>query len=101
MRWFGLLRAGGAGRLAMAAIAAASLASCAAGVSRGAPGAADLILTNARVYTVEPDLPWAEAVAIGGGRILAVGSAAELGRLRGPGTRSVDLGGRLARRGAV
>ncbi|MEQ9002740.1 MAG: amidohydrolase [Pseudomonadales bacterium] len=39
---------------------------------------ADLILTNAAVYTLNADQPWAEAVAIGGGRILAVGTADEI-----------------------
>lgn len=39
---------------------------------------ADLILTGAAVYTLNPERPWAEALAIGGGRILAVGSAAEI-----------------------
>ncbi|MFV3075242.1 amidohydrolase [Niveispirillum fermenti] len=59
-----------------------------------APAAA-LLLTNARVYTVEAAQPWAEAVAVDGGRILAVGSAAELARYKGDATRVVDLGGRL------
>ncbi len=40
--------------------------------------AADLILTNAEVYTLDPARPWAEAVAIADGRILAVGSAADI-----------------------
>src|SRR5579864_2716761 len=35
---------------------------------------ADLVLTNARVLTMDPAQPEAQAVAIGGGRILAVGS---------------------------
>src|SRR5690606_21499146 len=37
------------------------------------PLPADLILTGGAVYTLDPRQPWAEAVAIGGGRILAVG----------------------------
>jgi len=64
----------------------------------GAPApepAADLLLTNARVYTVEPTRPWAQAVAIRDGRIVAVGDDAELASLRGDGTRVVDLRGRL------
>ncbi len=40
--------------------------------------AADLILTGAAVYTLDPERPWAEALAIGGGQILAVGSRAEI-----------------------
>lgn len=40
--------------------------------------AADLILSNGAVYTLNPEQPWAEAVAIGDGRILAVGSSGEI-----------------------
>lgn len=57
--------------------------------------AADLLLTNARVYTVEPAQPWAQAVAIRDGRIVAVGRGDELASLHGETTRVVDLGGRL------
>lgn len=67
-------------------------------LAAGGPAAAEtaeLILTNARAYTVEAARPWAEAVAIRDGRILAVGTAAEVARLAGPDTRTVDLGGRL------
>ncbi len=56
---------------------------------------ADLILTNARVYTVEDKQPWAEAVAIKDGKIVAVGTSAAVGKLRGPATRTVDLGRKL------
>lgn len=55
---------------------------------------ADLILTNARVLTMDPDHPRAEAVALAGERILAVGAAAEIARLAGPGTKIIDAGGR-------
>ncbi len=54
---------------------------------------ADLVLLNGRVYTVDPARPWAEAVAVAGDRILAVGSTAEVARLAGPATRRIDLGG--------
>lgn len=60
-----------------------------------APAPADMLLSNARVYTMEAATPWAEAVAIRGGRIVAVGSDAQLASLRGAGTRVLDLGGRL------
>lgn len=55
---------------------------------------ADLILTNARVLTMDPDRPHAEAVALAGERILAVGSAAAIAALAGPGTRTIDADGR-------
>ncbi|HEX7120279.1 MAG TPA: amidohydrolase [Longimicrobiales bacterium] len=52
---------------------------------------ADLILTGARVWTGVADRPWAEAVAVRDGRILDVGTAAEIERLAGPGTRVYRL----------
>jgi len=56
---------------------------------------ADLIITNARVYTVDKQQPRAEAVAVLGERIAAVGSASAIDAWRGPGTRVIDAGGRL------
>lgn len=61
----------------------------------------DLLLTNARVYTVDPAQPWAEAVAGCDGRIVAVGRAADLDALAGPTTRRIDCGGRLLLPGLV
>jgi predicted amidohydrolase YtcJ len=61
---------------------------------------ADLILRNAVVRTLAAG-PTAEAVAIAGGRIAAVGGAADLDGLRGPGTRLVDLQGALVLPGFV
>ena len=62
--------------------------------SRGqAHAQADLILTNARVYTVDAEQPWAEALAIAGERIMLVGTAAEVAATGGPETRVVDLHG--------
>jgi predicted amidohydrolase YtcJ len=56
------------------------------------PGAgADLILYNALVYTVQPGNPKATAIAIGDGRILAVGTDREILALAGKNTRRVDL----------
>jgi predicted amidohydrolase YtcJ len=40
--------------------------------------AVDLILDNAAVYTLDPDRPWAEALAVADGRIVAVGSSEEI-----------------------
>src|SRR5579864_221362 len=57
--------------------------------------AADLIVTNAKVYTVDKQQPRAEAVAVLGERIVAVGSASAIDAWRGPGTRVIDAGGRL------
>ena len=56
---------------------------------------ADLVVTNAKVYTVDPDRPRAEAVAVIGDRIVAVGAASEIDAWRGPETRVIDAGGKL------
>lgn len=69
----------------------AALSGCGTLVS-AAP--ADTLLVNGRVATLDPRQPHAEAVAIRGETILAVGSAAELERYRGPDTRVVDAGRR-------
>jgi len=59
-----------------------------------ADGPADLLLLGARAITLDPARPAAEAVAIGGGRILAVGSEAEARRFATGSTRVRDLAGR-------
>ena len=61
---------------------------------------ADLILT-ARTWTGDSARPWAEAVAIAGDRILAVGSAADVARLAGPSTRRINLAGRFITPGFI
>ncbi len=58
-------------------------------------GPADLVLTGGHVHTVDPANPRAEAVAVRGERIAAVGSATDIGGLIGPRTRVIDLAGRL------
>ncbi|MFM7446075.1 MAG: amidohydrolase family protein, partial [Tabrizicola sp.] len=62
---------------------------------------AEMIVTNAKVLTMDPAKPRAEAVALAGGRILAVGSRAEVEALTGPGTRVFDAGGRTLLPGFV
>ncbi len=56
---------------------------------------ADVIVTNARVWTVDRSCPTAEAIAVSRDRIVAVGSRGEVESLRGPATRVIDAGGRL------
>ncbi len=56
---------------------------------------ADLVLMNGKVWTVDADTPTAQAVAVRGDRILAVGSDADIKPLIGAHTRSIDLQGRL------
>jgi predicted amidohydrolase YtcJ len=60
-----------------------------------------LLLVNAKVFTANPALPYAEAVAVEGGRILAVGSNAQVRALGGPNTRVIDAGGRLVTPGLI
>ncbi|MER7037299.1 amidohydrolase [Streptomyces microflavus] len=55
--------------------------------------AADLLITGARVRTLDPDRPEATAVAVADGTIIGVGDADDLRELRGPGTEQLDLGG--------
>ena len=54
---------------------------------------ADLIVTNARIYTVDDARPFAEAMAIRGGRVQFVGSERGAQALRGPQTRTLDAAG--------
>ena len=48
-----------------------------------------------QIFTADPALPYAQAVAIEDGRILAVGSNEQVRALTGPNTRILDAGGRL------
>ncbi len=57
------------------------------------PASPDVIFVGGTVRTVDDQLPVAEALAVAGDRIVAVGSAAEVTALRGPTTEVVDLDG--------
>ena len=59
-----------------------------------APRPADMILVNGNVITVDDAQPRAQAVAIAAGRILAVGTDAEVRAHETAATRVIDLGGR-------
>ena len=54
---------------------------------------ADLIVTNAVVYTADSALPHAEALAVSGDRITFVGTTAGAVALAGPATKRIDAGG--------
>ncbi|MCF8511985.1 MAG: amidohydrolase [Rhodobacteraceae bacterium] len=56
--------------------------------------AAEMIVTNARVLTMDHANPRAEAVALAAGKVLAVGSRAAVEALAGPETKVIDAGGR-------
>lgn len=63
------------------------------------PGAAqveaDLVLRGGRVYTVDSARSWASAVAVDEGRIAFVGTDSAVAERIGPGTRVVELDGRM------
>ncbi|HXS98291.1 MAG TPA: amidohydrolase [Candidatus Limnocylindrales bacterium] len=67
--------------------------------SLGAAGAAwgdsspDLVVTNAKVYTVDSGMPRAQAFAVSGGRFVAVGQDSEIRGLAGKNTRTFDARG--------
>jgi predicted amidohydrolase YtcJ len=54
-----------------------------------------LVLLSGKVFTGDTARPWAEAVAIEGDRISAVGTTAEIRALAGARTQVIELGGRL------
>ena len=62
---------------------------------------ATLALIGGHVVTVDSTKPEAEAIAIAGDRILAVGTTEEIRKLVGPSTRVIDLKGRLAIPGLI
>jgi predicted amidohydrolase YtcJ len=56
---------------------------------------ADLVLFNGKVFTVEKAMPWAEAVAVRDGKIIAVGVDSEIKKLINSDTQVIDLQGKL------
>ncbi len=62
---------------------------------------ADLVVTNARVYTADVNRPTAEAFAVREGRIAFVGGARGALALAGPKTQRLDLGGQTVLPGMV
>ena len=82
------------------------LASVLASLNFAAPGvaaaqAADLIVTNARIYTVDENRPIVEAMAIRDGRVVATGPQRGIMTMRGPNTRVLDLNGRTVIPGMI
>ncbi|NIM89729.1 MAG: amidohydrolase family protein [Candidatus Aminicenantes bacterium] len=71
------------------------------GCPRQKSEASDMILLNGNIWTVNPDQPWAEAVALEGGRILQVGSTSEIKKLAGAKTQIIDLKGDLVLPGFI
>jgi predicted amidohydrolase YtcJ len=85
-----------------AAIFAASLALVPAAFAQpAAQPPADLIVTNARIYTVDDSRPFVSAMAVRGGKVAFIGDQRGAMTLRGANTRIVDLGGRTVIPGMV
>src|SRR5438128_1870016 len=79
-------------RLALTLLVGSALAMV---VSLSAQQAApDLILSNGKIITVDDTFSIAQAVAVRGDRIAAVGTNADINRLAGPNTRRIDLRGK-------
>jgi predicted amidohydrolase YtcJ len=63
--------------------------------------APDLILTNGKIITVDDRFTVAQAVAVKADRVIAVGTSRDIGRLAGPGTRTIDLKAKAAIPGLI
>jgi predicted amidohydrolase YtcJ len=68
---------------------------------RTTPAPADLIVTNARIYTVDDGHPFVSALAVRDGKVAFVGSVREASLLRGPNTHVIDAAGRTVIPGMV
>ena len=77
----------------VAALLFTASASWAQQSARVAP--ADIMIVHAKIYTMDEKRPWAQSLAIRKGKIVAVGTDEEVGRLRGIGTKFIDAGGKL------
>jgi len=62
---------------------------------------ADVIYTSGKIYTVDDNQPWAEALAIKDGGLVAVGSNADVEKFKGENTEVVDLGGKFVMPGII
>ncbi|MDH3758708.1 MAG: amidohydrolase [Gammaproteobacteria bacterium] len=69
------------------------LLACTAACSSPDAPSASLVVTGARVWTGDPDLPWAEAVAVSGEEIVAVGSAEDIASFIGDATEVIESNG--------
>jgi hypothetical protein len=62
---------------------------------------AERVITSAKIYTVNPEQPWAEAVAIKDGRIVYVGDNSGIKKWVGPKTDELNLNGKLVLPGII
>src|SRR6185295_7642243 len=63
--------------------------------------AADLVLSNGKIITVDEKFSIAQAIAVRGDRIIAVGTNQDINRLAGPNTRRIDLRGKSVTPGFI
>lgn len=80
-------------RLVSLTVAFFALAACSGGEQE--PVQASLVITDARIWTGDTAMPWAEAIASQGENILAVGSAGEISALIGPETEVISIPGSM------
>jgi len=73
----------------------------AAGRGRAQQSVPDLILTNGKIVTVDDRFTVAQAVAVKGERVVAVGKNQDIGKLAGAATRKIDLGGKTVIPGLI
>lgn len=62
---------------------------------------ADLVIEDAKVYTVDKDKPWAEAIAIKNGEIVYVGTNNGVKKFKGEQTKVIDLDGKMVMPGMM
>jgi predicted amidohydrolase YtcJ len=60
------------------------------GCNRQKVAPADMVLIHAKIYTVNPKEPWAQAMAVREGKIIAVGSDKTIAAYQGPATKVID-----------
>jgi len=82
-------------------LAVIGAAAAAATVAHAQQQTADVVLTNGKIITVDNQFHIAQAVAIRGERIVAVGTNADINKLAGANTRKIDLGGKAVIPGLI
>jgi predicted amidohydrolase YtcJ len=65
------------------------------------PPRAELILLSGQIHTMDDAEPQAQALAISGGKIIAIGSNQQISQWQGPQTKTIDLAGRMALPGFI
>jgi len=74
---------------------------CLAGWAAQKQETADLAVINGKVFTANAKMPFAQSIAVKGGKILAVGTSAEVKKLIGPSTKVLDVKGKLVIPGLI